>query len=129
MNAIAPTPADRIIFLGDLVDRGPDSAGVLRRIRQLKNQFDVAVIRGNHEQMMQESRESHDKFSEWLRNGDCGHTPQLSGRPLNLGYGICLDTNACRGGSLTCMEVNSGTLWQADDLGQVERSHISDYES
>jgi serine/threonine protein phosphatase 1 len=45
---------------------------------------------------------------------------------MNLGYGICLDTNACRGGLLTCMEVKSGKIWQAKEDGKVERSHISD---
>jgi serine/threonine protein phosphatase 1 len=57
----------------------------------------------------------------------CGHTPQKSGKPLNLGYGICLDTNACRGGPLTCLETKSGRIWQAMGDGRVERSHISDY--
>jgi serine/threonine protein phosphatase 1 len=206
LGAIVLRPDDRIIFLGDLMDRGPDSSGVVKRIRNLRKLYAVTVICGNHEQMMREARDSHDKFSDWLRNGGdttlisyagqrgklrdvpeedwefltndlvdfvetdshifvhanaypnmtmteqpsymlrwercermsphqsgktivCGHTPQVSARPLNLGYGICLDTNACRGGRLTCMEVYSGTVWQADDSRRVERSHISDYES
>ena len=43
-----------IIFLGDLVDRGPDSAGVLAMVRDLTTaQPDRHVaIQGNHEKMM-----------------------------------------------------------------------------
>ena len=44
----------------------------------------------------------------------CGHTPQKSGRPLNRRFAICLDTNAAQGGPLTCLELNSGRVWQAD---------------
>ena len=45
------TPADRLVFLGDLMDRGPDPVGCVKRIRALK----VEVVKGNHE-------ESHIRF-------------------------------------------------------------------
>lgn len=57
----------------------------------------------------------------------CGHTPQRSGYPLNLGHTICLDTAACEGHWLTCLEVNSGTLWQANQSGCLRQSHLQDY--
>ena len=57
----------------------------------------------------------------------CGHTPQTSGRPLNRGYAIGLDTHACGGGLLTCLEAMTGRIWQADATGRVRRSHISDF--
>lgn len=41
----------RLIFLGDLVDRGPDSAGVIRRLRELARIRDIGVLRGNHEEV------------------------------------------------------------------------------
>lgn len=41
-----------LIFLGDLVDRGPDSAGVVERVRQLDaSGRDVRVVLGNHEEV------------------------------------------------------------------------------
>jgi len=58
----------------------------------------------------------------------CGHTPQISGRPLNRGFAICIDTNACGGGPLTCLDAVSGRLWQAEATGRVSRFHISDCE-
>lgn len=40
---------DEIIFVGDLLDKGPDSAGVVRRVRELSETHDVVVVMGNHE--------------------------------------------------------------------------------
>jgi predicted phosphodiesterase len=45
ITLINPQERDRIIFLGDLVNRGPDSRGVLRIARQLK----ARALIGNHE--------------------------------------------------------------------------------
>ncbi|MDW7691971.1 metallophosphoesterase family protein [Flammeovirgaceae bacterium SG7u.111] len=44
---------DQLFFLGDYVDRGPDSAGVIDLILKMKNEgFQVFPLRGNHEQML-----------------------------------------------------------------------------
>lgn len=37
------------VFTGDMVDRGPDSRGVMRRIRQLQAQGHAVPLLGNHE--------------------------------------------------------------------------------
>ena len=44
---------DKIVFLGDLIDRGDDAPGVIERVMKLvdENQ-NVVVLRGNHEQML-----------------------------------------------------------------------------
>ena len=44
-------PADRLVFLGDLVDKGPEPVGVVRRVSELRARNDIQtfVIRGNHE--------------------------------------------------------------------------------
>jgi serine/threonine protein phosphatase 1 len=57
----------------------------------------------------------------------CGHTPQRDGHPINIGHAICLDTAACEGQWLTCLEVNSGQVWQANQQRQLRLSHIKDY--
>ena len=57
----------------------------------------------------------------------CGHTPQKSGRVMNRGYAVCLDTDASRGGPLTCLDANSGRVWQATADGRVTRSHLADF--
>lgn len=39
------------IFVGDFVDRGPDSAGVIRRVRELTEAGKGAAVLGNHDEM------------------------------------------------------------------------------
>ncbi len=47
---IKPNKTDRLIFLGDYIDRGPDSKGVIDFIFRLqKNGYDVSPLKGNHE--------------------------------------------------------------------------------
>lgn len=52
MDKLAPGAGDVVIFLGDLVDRGPDSIGVVRAVRTLAESapFAVVLIEGNHEE-------------------------------------------------------------------------------
>src|SRR5215831_10820092 len=54
----------------------------------------------------------------------CGHTEQRSGRPINLGHAVCIDTLAYDNGWLTCLEANSGTFWQANQNSQVRVSNL-----
>lgn len=51
LNILSLTQEDTLIFLGDLVDKGPDPVGVVRRVGQLRDQADRIVLnlRGNHE--------------------------------------------------------------------------------
>ncbi|HXV80579.1 MAG TPA: metallophosphoesterase family protein, partial [Candidatus Binatia bacterium] len=46
-------PGDRLVFLGDYVDRGPNSKGVLNYILELQQRSDLEIIclKGNHEDM------------------------------------------------------------------------------
>ena len=45
------TATDRLIFLGDLIDKGPDPVGVIRRVAELqaRGPAETHVLRGNHE--------------------------------------------------------------------------------
>ncbi|HEX8442025.1 MAG TPA: metallophosphoesterase family protein [Allosphingosinicella sp.] len=52
---MAAQPAGRtfIIFLGDLIDRGPDSAGVIERLRTYRNpSAELVFLSGNHEEVL-----------------------------------------------------------------------------
>lgn len=64
----AAGPADRIITLGDYVDRGPDSRGVLDRLIELQDQGKLIAIRGNHDLMMVGSAQSR-SAGHWLFHG------------------------------------------------------------
>jgi len=53
LGCIEPGPDDQLVFLGDYVDRGPDSPGVLESLIDLGRCFPQTVfLRGNHEQML-----------------------------------------------------------------------------
>jgi serine/threonine protein phosphatase 1 len=58
-----------IILLGDLVDRGPDSSGVIAAARNLQARRDTRIIFGNHEEMFLQSLESMDMLRHFLRFG------------------------------------------------------------
>jgi serine/threonine protein phosphatase 1 len=49
----------------------------------------------------------------------CGHTIQESGLPLANDNSICIDTWAYGGGWLSCLDVESGTIWQANEAGET----------
>ncbi|MFV0644423.1 MAG: metallophosphoesterase family protein [Sphingomonadaceae bacterium] len=74
------SPAETtIILLGDLIDRGPDSAGVIRRTREWKGNRTIRIIAGNHEEMFLASFEDLDKLRAFNKFG---------GRETILSYGV-----------------------------------------
>jgi serine/threonine protein phosphatase 1 len=160
---VAPTPDDQLIFLGDYVNRGPNSDKVLSWLNKSQSQLNLICLRGNHEIMMMEERSgklsstvrrfvdelepyhetaSHifvhacvdgdipmdvqpDYYLYWERFESmtqpacgkkviCGHTVQKSGKPLQNDFAVCIDTNCCRGGWLTCLDVDSGRYFQTN---------------
>jgi hypothetical protein len=50
LKKIAPRSDDHLIFIGDLIDRGPDSTAVLRRVYEVSQHVHVDLILGNHEE-------------------------------------------------------------------------------
>ncbi len=65
-----PTEGD-LVFLGDYLDRGPDSSGVITRLIQLSHERSCHFLRGNHEEMLLASLDegNADTWSHWLGNG------------------------------------------------------------
>ena len=49
IDILNPNPNDQIVFVGDLVDKGDDSPGVVRFVRELAQTHNVVVVEGNHE--------------------------------------------------------------------------------
>lgn len=58
---VAPQPDDLLITLGDYVDRGPHSAGVLDRLIALHAGGHLIALRGNHDAMMLDARQGLDR--------------------------------------------------------------------
>jgi serine/threonine protein phosphatase 1 len=62
-------PDDLLITLGDYVDRGPDSKGVLDWLIERDSPGRLIPLLGNHEQMMMDARTDPEMRELWLTNG------------------------------------------------------------
>ena len=208
LELVRPKPDDEIIALGDYVDRGPDSRGVLDMMVELNRTRRLTALRGNHDFMMLEARKSDESLREWLYCGGretlqsygdsvtggslddvpaehwhflehgcvdwyeidthffvhaqadpdlpleeqplyllhwealhearphesgkvmvCGHTKQRSGLARNWGCAVCIDTWVYGDGWLTCLDVRSGKLWQANRRGEAREGRLDDPEA
>ena len=68
-----------MVLLGDLIDRGPDSAGVVALARDWARQRHVKLIMGNHEEMFLDSFSKQGILRNFMRFG---------GQVTMLSYGI-----------------------------------------
>jgi serine/threonine protein phosphatase 1 len=69
LSAAGMTDEDTLVFLGDYVDRGPDTREVLDTLIHLRETHPNAVfLRGNHEQMMLDARARYDPT--WARSAN-----------------------------------------------------------
>ena len=201
LAVVNPGVDDVMVTLGDYVDRGPDSRGVMDRLIEMERLTSLVPLLGNHDHMFlqfldgsfdhlagwlsvggvqtldsyggqSQVPESHEQFlrercqlvfepedpkvffvhgsadpavplskqsKEWLlwrrvheadrwhisgRRMICGHTAQRSGYPLVRPHAVCLDTFAFGGGWLSCLDVLSGEVTQANQQGQVRTTHL-----
>jgi serine/threonine protein phosphatase 1 len=70
LSAIGLQPEDELFLLGDYIDRGPDSKGVLDHIFSLlESGFQVFPLRGNHEQSLLRAAETPNEGTIFYRNG------------------------------------------------------------
>ncbi len=98
------TADDTIVFLGDYIDRGPDSRGVIERVAALPKQTQAAVVtlRGNHE-------------DAWLR---CLEDPDAA-----MAF-LLPPGNGC--GQMFRSVMGRPRLKEDDELGQEELSEMLD---
>ena len=68
-----------VVLLGDLIDRGPDSAKVVEKARKWGKKRKVRILAGNHEEMFLESFDDSSVLRHFLKHG---------GRETILSYGI-----------------------------------------
>ncbi|HEY8504284.1 MAG TPA: metallophosphoesterase family protein [Gemmataceae bacterium] len=204
IGVIDPGPHDTLVTLGDYIDRGPDSRGVLDRLVALARRCRLVPLLGNHDELLLDALRDITNLRRWLTLGGAdtlrsygwapggsrraladwipkphreflagcrpfyethshlfvhagfvpelplseqpgealrwrvtdartatphqsgkvavvGHTQQLSGEVLDLGFLICIDTNCARGGWLTALDTDTGQIWQADRAGKLRR--------
>jgi serine/threonine protein phosphatase 1 len=76
IQLLNPTPSDQLIFLGDYIDRGPDSQAVVSFLCDLSTQAQCIFLKGNHEALLEQAAVSNRRLHVWLKNG--GDTTLLS---------------------------------------------------
>ncbi|MFM7377076.1 MAG: metallophosphoesterase family protein [Erythrobacter sp.] len=74
--ARAPDLDHHIVLLGDLVDRGADSAGVVTRTQVWQQARNVRVLAGNHEEMFLAAFAKPEALRHFIKHG--GHETLLS---------------------------------------------------
>lgn len=72
-DALTTRPAERplLVLLGDYVDRGPESRGVIDLILQMQADatFEVAALKGNHEEALLQFLEDPGFATTWMEHG------------------------------------------------------------
>jgi len=199
LGALGPRPEDTIVVLGDFIDYGPDSKGVVERLIDLSGRCHLILLMGNHEEMLLDALDSPAELGKWLYSGgeptldsygyvpggdlipeaharfirgcrdyfetethifvhanydhrlpmdqigstkfrwefvephrQCphasgkrvviGHSPQVSGEVLDLGFLVCIDTDCSRGGWLPALDVGTGRVVQANQECEVREA-------
>jgi len=69
LKLVEPGPEDRLIFLGDYIDRGPSSKEVIETLLELKKSGSPIFLRGNHEVMILDARNDELKSNLWQTYG------------------------------------------------------------
>ncbi|MCW0217880.1 MAG: serine/threonine protein phosphatase [Prosthecobacter sp.] len=207
LDVVQPGSDDVLITLGDYVDRGPDSRGVIDMLISLEKTIQLKPLLGNHEILFLDAQAGRLDKEAWLRVGGretlgsyapdghslsfenippshleflykrclrywetgkhlfvhanansvfalseqsddwlfwarfedsfphvsgktlvCGHTAQKSGLPSIRPQAICLDTWAYGEGWLSCLDVDSGEIVQANQIGKVRKLSLAELE-
>jgi hypothetical protein len=98
VDLLAPTSGDRLVFLGDYVDRGPDSLGAVRRVKALVDRYPgSAAIAGNHEESLLRKHWKGKDLPEWAAAATDADWAFLDSLPL-IHRVVDLDVVAVHGG-------------------------------
>jgi serine/threonine protein phosphatase 1 len=79
LAAVAPATDDTIVVLGDFVDRGPNTCGVIEQLLELSRRCQLVTLLGNHEEMLLLARDDDLELRAWL---------QFGGRETLESYGV-----------------------------------------
>ena len=107
----------QLVFVGDYIDHGPDSAAVLARLQELTEAFpdNVTCLMGNHERMMLDFLlDPAARGPRWLREGGAATLASFGLDPVGLDQGAAPETWA--DAALTLAEVlgEARCGWLAD---------------
>jgi len=69
LAALSPNARDTIVMLGDAIDRGTNSRGVIEQLLALRQQCRLVPLLGNHEQMLLDVVDGRMPLQGWLIHG------------------------------------------------------------
>ena len=107
-----PQLESHVILLGDLVDRGPESAGVVARTRAWQQERNVRVLAGNHEEMFLNAFSKPEVLRHFLKHG---------GRETILSYGLSKK-------QFNAMNLDELFKLMPKIVSQAERDYIAGFE-
>ena len=84
LDRIAPSEDDHLVFVGDYIDRGPDSKGAIDRLIQLKDECKCTFLRGNHEAMMLDFLNFNELGLWRINGGQATLDSYRTGKELNI---------------------------------------------
>lgn len=85
INELRPKTGDKLLFLGDLTDKGPDSIGVIRRVAELCRAYEGSLsLCGNHEEKALRFRDKNqlDRLEPWAKEATEKDWDFLNSLPL-----------------------------------------------
>ena len=117
----------------------PAFAFALTRVFAIKHEVEVALVALAISPVppLLPMKEQNTDDLRWMKLGGpiehcsgktliCGHTRQASGLPWVLPGTICIDTGVYDGdGWLTCLHVETGDYWQANNRGESRAGNVS----
>ena len=87
LNIFSFNKEDEFIFLGDYIDRGPDSRGVLDILMLLEQHHKCVFLKGNHEKLLLDSLAGdEDMLDTFIYNGGMHTLNSFSDDPFHRNY-------------------------------------------
>lgn len=84
IKIINPQPDTKFVFLGDYIDRGPDSKKVIEFLLDFEKHYSCIFLMGNHEEMLLTASKYNPDSTCWSLNG--GITTMCSYQPPTKNY-------------------------------------------
>ena len=81
VDALQPRADDVVVTLGDCVDRGPDTRGVIEQLLQLRDLCKLVPLVGNHEEMMLDFLDDRPQADDWLAVGGAATLASYGTKP------------------------------------------------